>query len=187
MSGDSRARPLGLIAALACLACGGTPAPAGWLPTPREAQTAASGGWIELDYGEGQSRRRAQGELIAASADSIWLLGDSQSVVVPTSGVESGKLFAYAPKLGDVTGWTLAGMVSTISNGVFLIFTAPAWLITGGFAGQSEARAARRTSPPRSWAELAMFARFPQGMPAGVELSRLQPKRTKLVGPAGAR
>jgi hypothetical protein len=179
MSGDSHAPRLGLVAALACLACGGTPAPAGWLPTPRAAETTAYGGWIELDYSDGQSRHRARGELIAASADSLWVLGDSQPVVIPTSVVGSGKLYAYAPKLGDVTGWTVAGMVSTISNGVFLVFTAPAWLITGGFAGQSEARAARRTSPPRAWAELALFARFPQGMPQGIELSRLQRKRAE--------
>jgi hypothetical protein len=187
MSVGNRTRSLGLIAAIGCLACGGNPAPNGWLPAPREAQTAAYGGWIEVDYTEGQSRRLAKGELIAASADSIWVLGDSQAVVVATSGVESGKLYAYAPQLGDVTGWTLAGIVSTISNGVFLIFTAPAWLVTGGFAGQSEARAARRTSPPRAWAELAMFARFPQGLPEGLELGRLQRKQTEPNEVAGAR
>lgn len=34
----------------------------------------------------------------------------------------------------------------------------------------------RRESPPLSWVGLAPFARFPQGIPEGIELTALQPK-----------
>lgn len=183
MSAADRTRLIGLAAALGCAACRGTSVPKDWLPGPQEAQTTSYGGWIELHYSGEQNRHRALGELIAASADSIWVLNDSQAAVVPTATVDSGKLFAYDPRLGNVTGWAAAGMVSTISNGVFLVFTAPMWLLGGGMAGQSEARAAQRKSPPRSWAELAMFARFPQGMPNGLELSGLRLKQGKLDVP----
>lgn len=179
MSADNLARLIGLAAALGCVACRGTSVPKDWLPEPREAQTTAYGGWIDLHYSEEQHGRRARGELVAASADSIWVLNDSQPVVIPTSAVDSGKLFAYSPRLGSLAGWTVAGMASTISNGLFLVFTAPMWLIGGSLAGQTEIRAAQRRTPPRTWAELAPFARFPQGMPMGVGLGDLRMKPAK--------
>ena len=187
MFADNLARRIGLAAALACVACKGTSVPKDWLPEPREAQTTAYGGWIELDYLEGQERRRAIGELIAASADSIWVLHETQPRVIPTAAVDSGKLFAYSPRTGDLTVWTVAGMVSTISNGWFLVFTAPMWMIGGGLAGRSEIRAAQRRHPPLTWGGLAPFARFPQGMPEGLGLSGLRVKPAKHPEPRAAR
>ncbi len=78
---------------------------------------------------------------------------------------------------GAVAGWTALGVVSTISNGLLLIFTAPAWIITGTVAGSSESYAPQGNVPPLRWAELARFARFPQGMPPGLVLNTLKLRR----------
>jgi hypothetical protein len=176
MSAGNLACRMGLGAALVCLGCKGTSVPKAWLPTPQEAQTTAFGGWIDLAYTEANERRWAVGELIAASADSVWILNQREGLVIPTAAVDSGKLFAYAPRTGNITGWTVAGTVSTISNGAFLLFTAPMWIIGGSLAGRSEIRAAQRNNPPLTWVEIAPFARFPQGMPEGVGLAALRPK-----------
>ena len=176
MSAADPAGWIGLAAALVCLGCAGTSVPKAWLPTPREAQTTAFGGWIDLVYTEANERRRVAGELIAASADSVWILNQREGLVIPTAAVDSAKLFAYAPRTDDITGWAIAGTVSTISNGVFLLFTAPMWIIGGSLAGRSEIRAAQRNHPPLDWVGIAPFARFPQGMPEGVELAALRPK-----------
>jgi hypothetical protein len=160
-----------------CTACARSSAPNDWLPEPRQAQTSAHGGWIEVEYREGDVRRHAVGELIAVSADSIWILSHTGGMVVQTAAAESGKLWAYAPRTGDLNLWTLGGALSTISNGWFLVFTAPVWIIGGGIAAGSETGAARRSSPPRGWTDLSAYARFPQGLPEGVPLAGLRVKR----------
>jgi hypothetical protein len=181
----SVSRWVSLAAAVSCAACASNSAPRGWLPKPAEAQAATYGGWIELIYQESAEPRRTDGELIAVSADSVWVLNESQGVVIPTITVQSGKLTAYAAQTGTLTTWTVVGTLATISNGGFLIFTAPMWLIGGSVTVGGESRSPERKHPPLTWMELAPFARFPQGMPEGIELTALQPRKD--YGPANTR
>ena len=178
MFSGSVARWLSLGTAVACAGCARNSAPEGWLPKPKDAQATAYGGWIELRYNQG-TEQRADGELIAVSADSVWVLSRDQALVIPTTAVRAGKLAAYAAQKGGRTLWTVVGTLSTISNGWFLFFTAPMWIIGGPFAVGSESRAPERKSPPLIWGELAPYARFPQGMPEGIELSRLKAKTVR--------
>jgi hypothetical protein len=179
----SVARPTSWVAfglAVGSAACVSNTAPKGWLPKPIEAQSAAYGGWIELTYQGEDEKRRSEGELIAVSADSVWLLNDSQGLVVATATIKRGKLTAYAAQKGDLTTWVVLGTLSTLSNGGFLLFTAPMWIIGGSITVGNETRAPERKSPPLGWGELAPFARFPQGLPEGIELSALRPKKNSL-------
>ena len=173
MSANNPVSWMSLGVAVACTACAGNTAPKGWLPKPIEAQAAAYGGWIELTYAE-PDERHTYGELIAVSAESVWVLSGSQGLVIPTAAVKKGKLTAYAAQKDGLTAWMLLGTLSTISNGGFLIFTAPMWLIGGSLAVGGESRAPERKSPPLTWVELAPFARFPQGLPEGIALTELQ-------------
>jgi hypothetical protein len=177
MSFDSISHWLSLGATLTVAGCAPNSAPKGWLPKPIQAQAVAFGGWIELTYNEAEVKRNTDGELIAVSADSVWVLTPNQGYVIHTGSVEKGKLTAYAAQTGGLTGWTTVGTLSTISNGAFLIFTAPMWLFAGSLTIGGEARSAERRHPPLTWVELAPFARFPQGLPAGIELTALQPKK----------
>ncbi len=163
-----------LVGALVLGACAGNSAPAGFLPTPRAAEMEAWGGWIELQYTQDGSARFVAGELIAASGDSVWILGPSGGAVVPTASVRSGQLTGYAAQPDRVAGTAALGTLSTISNGVFLIFTAPLWIITGTVAAASQSRAPVRRVPPLAWSDLSAFARFPQGMPVGMRLEALR-------------
>jgi hypothetical protein len=177
MFADRFARWASFAAITACGACVGNSAPKDWLPRPVEAQTAAYGGWIELAYQESGRKGNMDGELIAVSADSVWVLNGNRGLVIPTSTVTAGKLTAYAAQTGPLQLWTAVGTLSTISNGAFLLLTAPMWLIGGSVATGAESRAAQRQGAPLTWVELAPFARFPQGMPDGIELNGLQPKQ----------
>ncbi len=181
MFAASVSRWVSLAAAVSCAACASNSAPRGWLPKPGEAQAAAYGGWIELTCQESAESRHTDGELIAVSADSVWVLNESQGVVIPTITVQSGKLTAYAAQTGTLTTWTTVGTLATISNGGFLIFTAPMWLIGGSLTVGGESRSPERKHPPLTWVQLAPFARFPQGMPEGIELTALQPKKGHLT------
>jgi hypothetical protein len=100
-------------------------------------------------------------------------------VVIPTATVKKGKLTTYAAQKDGLTAWMLLGTLSTISNGAFLIFTAPMWMIGGSLAVGGESRAPERKSPPLTWVELAPFARFPQGLPDGIALTALQEKKVR--------
>ena len=177
MCGARVFRWTGLATAVAGAACAGSSAPKEWLPKPVEAQATAYGGWIELTHQSSAEPRRTEGELIAVSADSVWVLSETHGVVIPTSAVGKGKLTVYAGQRGTLTTWTVLGALSTLSNGGFLIFTAPMWIIGGSIAIGGESRAAERKHPPLTWTELAAFARFPQGMPDGVELRALRTKK----------
>jgi hypothetical protein len=180
MSADRLVRWLSVGGALACAGCASNSAPEGWLPKPMEAQTEAYGGWIELTYQGAEEKRHSDGELIAVTADSVWVLSGNQGLVIPTSTVARGKLTAYAAQKGNLTAWTVVGTLATISNGGFLIFTAPMWIIGGSLAVGSESRAPEARSPPVMWAELAPFARFPQGVPEGFDLSTLEAKKVQI-------
>jgi hypothetical protein len=175
MSASNPVSWISLGVAVVCTACASNTAPKGWLPKPIEAQAAAYGGWIELTYAESEERR-TDGELIAVSAESVWVLSGNQGLVIPTAAVKKGKLTAYAAQRNGLTAWMLLGTLSTISNGGFLIFTAPMWMIGGSLAVGGESRAPERKSPPLTWVALAPFARFPQGLPEGMALTALQEK-----------
>ena len=163
-----------LVACAVTSACAGNTAPAGFLLAPVKAQADAYGGWIELRLGN----QRNEGELLAATADSVWVLTRQGGVVIPTALVTQGKLTAYQGANSAVPGWTALGVLSTASNGLLLGITAPLWIITGTIAGSNDSRDPVRQVPPLAWADLAAFARFPQGM-AGVRLEDLQPKDLK--------
>ena len=63
--------------------------------------------------------------------------------------------------------WTVAGGLSTISHGFFLIVTAPAWAAVGGTVTAIEFSKGKVRAVPREGLRLHEFARFPAGMPPG--------------------
>jgi hypothetical protein len=158
------------------VACAGHSAPEGFLPNTVEAQGQAFGGWADLVLLSGQEDRRLAGELIAASADSLWVMSGATVVVVPVTAVASGQLAGYDPESGQVGGAVALGAISTISNGAFLILTAPMWLIGGSIAANSQGKLGLEDLPPMQWAELGRFARFPQGIPASLDRRTLRPR-----------
>lgn len=169
--------PRAVVALLVLLgACATNSAPTGFLPPPREAGSAGYGGWIEVTYrSEGQGRRVA-GELIAVDGDSIWVLGPAERLAVGAGSVLEARVTGYASGAGDVMGYTLLGVLSTASNGLLSIFTAPLWLIVGSAAAEAQSRVPLASVPPMTWSQLALFARFPQGLPSGIGLADLRPK-----------
>lgn len=165
-----------LLASWFGMACAGHSAPPGFLPNKVEAQRQAFGGWVDLVFvGEPEDGNIA-GELIAASADSLWVMSRSMVVVVPVEAVASGQLAGYDSESGQVGGATALGVISTIANGAFLVFTAPMWLIGGSIAANSQGKVGLEDLPPMQWAELGRFARFPQGVPDSLDLAELRPR-----------
>jgi len=175
MSAELRAFvPLAWVLLAACTA---HRAPRGFLPDTREAQTQASGGWIEVRYRPAQGGGEVMGELLAATADSLWVMTPSRPVVMATADIAAGRLVGYDAGAGTVALATLIGTLATVSNGAFLVFTAPMWIIGGSMAASSQSKVPLEELPALRWTDLAAFARFPQGIPPSVDLQGLRPVR----------
>lgn len=170
-----RASGFPVVLIVSCTACFGLSAPSGSLPTVQQAQTDSYGGWAEVtvrDYAGGNS---LEGELLAVSADSLWLFTSQGPHAIAAANIVDGKLTGYDSQPTRVGWLTTLGMVSTIGNGWILIATAPAWLITGSLAALHQSRLPVRMIRATTLQALAPFARFPAGLPP-VPLNQLLPR-----------
>lgn len=165
-----------LLAACCVAGCASRLAPKGWLPIAVDAQSEAHGGWIALRLSGPSPMAVHQGELLAVSADSIFVLEDSTCLGVPAARVADATLMGYDSNKGMLGFWTFGGTLSTASHGWGLIISAPVWLITGITATASQSHAPQMKFKSASWARARAYARFPQGFPAGLDRSSLRPK-----------
>ena len=153
---------LTLVAGMA--ACAQNPAPIGWLSPAVAAQKDPYGAWIVVTTSDTSGE---SGEFLAVDKDSVFVLSlDSIVRAVPRASVREAKVAFYQAQLGSVILWSVLGTLSTVSNGVLLVFTAPTWIIGGTVASASESHAPIRTvARPEDWETVRMYARFPMGMP----------------------
>lgn len=166
------------IGAVAIMAsgCASTYAPKGWLPPAEEAQSQAFGGWISVKYNDGTKETYVDGELIAVNDDSVFILADKGLVALSKSQILNATATGYDAKTGSLAAWSVFGTATTISNGLFLVFTAPIWIITGSAATASASHAPQEVYPRKQWNQFHKYARFPFGMPEGLNRQSLRPK-----------
>jgi hypothetical protein len=165
-----------VLAAWCLSGCASSTAPKGWLPKAVEAQSAAHGGWLSLKVKDGSRGTVHEGELLAIQADSIFILEHGACFGLPTGQVSEAKLMGYDANKGPLAAWTLFGTLSTASHGAFLIISAPVWVIAGTGATASQSRAPQTIVTPATWETARAYARFPQGLPEGLDRSSLRPK-----------
>jgi hypothetical protein len=175
----SRALPL----AATLAACATTSAPPHFLPEPEVAGREVHGGWLEVTVANpAGGELRLDGELLAITADSVWLTSRPDSLAAANSGyviargaVRSAKLtwWSKEPGTGNLGLLTIAGTLSTISNGFILILTAPAWVLTGTIASATYTFAPRTGLEPANpdAPDLRSLSRFPAGVPTGLDRS----------------
>jgi hypothetical protein len=178
-------------------------APGGWLPYAQEAQQEGFGGWIEVTARAQPDAPSLRGELLAVSDDSVLVLTGAGVGSCALTDVTYATLEGYDPRSGDTARMTLAGTISSISTGWGLVLFVPLWVLVGSTSsavlshqGQVTLDASRRDTAPgqrdaerRSWKDIRLFARFPQGMPAGLARSQLsmrplvkRTERTRTMG-----
>ena len=165
------------------IACVRNPTPNLWLPTAAESQTQAFGGWATVTWPAKPKPPALHGELIAVGPDRLWILADSGVQEVAKSAVESVVVDGYRQDVGPVVkAWTL-GSVLAITNGYWSVFTIPIWAAAGSHALREAWSYARVQFPSQPWEAMSRYARFPQGLPAGVDLRAIQAKRTAQISP----
>lgn len=130
-------------------------------PSPEEAAKTPYGSWVLVEG----LKRDVRGELLAVSPDRIYVRSVKGIITIPRARAIHITLWRFEAEAGPIITASLAGTVSTLSHGVFLILTAPAWALMGALTATTEANSGTVEAPDDD--ELRRWARFPQGLPAG--------------------
>ena len=152
--------------------CASTNAPRGWLASPTEMQTETYGGWLQLNI---KTQAQLVGELIAISKDSIYIVNES-FYAIAQSDIKSARMVIYESNSVDMGGLVALGTLSTISNGFYLILTAPMWIIGGSIASGKRSFEPIVDYPKQELSHFTPYARFPQGLPKGIDRSQIRKK-----------
>ncbi|MCU7493905.1 MAG: hypothetical protein HF314_03320 [Ignavibacteria bacterium] len=158
--------------------CASFHAPYNWLTMPEKVAEDPYGGWIEVTEcipPEAAKTEIKRGELIAIDKDTLYLSDDALRAI-PLSNLRSARLVKYYSNEGAVGALAFLGSLSTVSNGFYLIFTFPVWLAGGNIAAISRSFDPVIDYPGEKLSEFIPYARFPQGMPAGIDRNLLKPK-----------
>lgn len=150
-------------------------APRRSVPKRLDISTDAFGGWIFLNNYD--SEAEIQGEFITIGTDSLYIMVDGQVLAHDLDDIDKARVVLFNTNNSAYAIWTFLGFISTISNGYFLVFTGPMWLITGAAVNSGEAKRINYFDyPSYDWEELIKYARFPQGFPEGINLMDLRPR-----------
>jgi hypothetical protein len=151
-------------------ACAGNPAPREWREPAAVAQRSLRGGWIVIKAvavsgARPTGRAVTEGELIAIDETAFHVLTTAGLQSVPRTMAHRITLVGYGTPVGALDVWAVAGGISTLSHGGYLLLTAPMWTI-GGIVATRQEKAAGMLHDD----DLARrFARFPQGLPPGLD------------------
>lgn len=129
-----------------------------------------------------------KGELIAVSPDSLWILADSGLASLPLAAADHVQIQRHNFGVGKGLVWTLIGGVATGGaltaacssiegncGGIF-IAVAAMWGIVGGLSSASLEASSKTTFAGPPWEGLRPYARFPQGLPDGLDRAVLRPR-----------
>jgi hypothetical protein len=142
-----------------------------YLPSSDKIDVNEYGSYIELLH---MNRSMIDGELIAIDSNQIVILTDKEKtcVTVPVSEVKRFSLEYAKPKH---YGWSIpVGLVLPFIHGWYSILTIPIHLIVTISVTASGERAFKYNNKKMTYDELRMFARFPQGIPPGIDLASLK-------------
>ncbi len=170
--------------ALGCALAGCAPrahrVPENWLPTADQAGADAFGAWVRVEAWE-DARGAVEGELIAVGSDSIYVIAAVGLDAIPADKIGRVVLITHDSNTESMVGWATLGTISTLSHGVFLVVSAPLWIVAGTIAAYEANKAGKQEHTPNdAWPEVAQalrpFARFPAGLPQEIDRGALQRK-----------
>lgn len=144
-----------------------------YVPKVKEIPFSAYGSHIEVEQHTGPG---IEGELIAVDSLSMFVLVRNESPGqlqnIPVQNIEKFKL-TYAQPASHA--WTIpVYTLSTVSHGLWLIFTAPINAVVTSVVTARGANAYTYNEEAVSYKELSMFARFPQGIPPTIDAASIR-------------
>lgn len=122
---------------------------------------------------------RIRGELLAATVDTVWVLGENGVVPLPLSavrqvripysgGVSASTVLKWGAVAGIVTGAALTAACSTVPDarcGTVFAGTLVTWSVITGISALLAGRGSAAKIGPLGFGRLPTYARFPQGVP----------------------
>ena len=140
---------------------------------PRQLKDHTKGLLIEITIKK--QSEKMKGELIAISPDHLtFLLLKTKSVTnIPQKNIENLEvvvsLSSNSPNVISLVAIILN--LTPLSHGIYMSISIPVNLIGGSMVANNASKASYRIKYPEqvSWEELAKFARFPQGIPKGID------------------
>jgi hypothetical protein len=117
---------------------------------------------VDVELYEGDS---VSGELLAVDDTTVSVLTKTGTRWIAKNNVSKVSVKLYASHAWELVGWTALGVVSTLSHGYLLIFTAPAWLLIGLPTAAASGASNHLHVDQSHAAYLWQFARFPAGLP----------------------
>lgn len=139
-------------------------APAGWLPSADDLGRSGRGAWITI-RDPGTLKTTTAGELIAIADGHVCVLAADGPRIVPAAEVHSAVVAVYASGADAHVGASFI----TLTHGRWGFLTALPWY---GLVHEAS-RAPLLKHPPLPLEELGRFARFPHGLPPGLDLGSL--------------
>lgn len=159
--------------------CASINTPKKWLLLPEDVPSDPYGTWIETEYYNDNNRIiKISGELIALDKDSLYLLNDYFETL-SVLNIKSAKIAKYDSEATTLGNLTVLGSISSCSNGWFLVFTFPIWLIGGSISTSTRSYEPILEYPRHKLTEFSQYARFPQGLPEPLNRKGLYPKNYK--------
>jgi hypothetical protein len=160
---------------LLLVGCARTYAPKGYLTVPESEANQVYGAWLEVyTTSAAQPDDSLSGEFIAVSPQVIYTMNPKLNIIHRDQIIKA-RAIAYDSESGAIGTQVFLGTLATITNGFFLVFTAPMWLIGGSFATANRSWEPIEEYPQKNWEELRQYARFPAGIPEGINLPEMKP------------
>jgi hypothetical protein len=164
-------------AALVLGGCAGAPGPREYLSTAPEAVHAARGGWVmvvrrdpDATFG---TQLVAEGELLAAGADTLHVLTRAGPLTVVRAPRDRVTLIGEHNRAGERAFASLGLSFFCLSNGWFGAITLPLNWLVGIVESHMQSRVGVLEIRDGPWDACRARARFPQGMPPGLDPRRL--------------
>lgn len=145
---------------------------------------------VEVLPTAGSQEPPAKGELIAVGPDRLWVLEPARVSEQTLSGIRevrvrrhglNGRRGMQWALLGAlVTGGALTLACASVEDadncGVAFLGVAATWALIGGLSARSLESSSRLKIRAPDWEALKPYARFPQGIPEGLDLAELLSK-----------
>ena len=172
---------------LAAGGCAIRHSPRGYRADAETMQVDARGGWLNVTTirAHGVRPQRLEGELLAVDADSLHLLtADQRTISLSWPQVRAVRLEAWKSDAARLAGPCMVGLPLSAGHGFFGLISLPIWSLasTGVVAGLSLKPVYR--VPPGKVEDLRPFARFPAGLPHGLDRNSLHLLPAPLMLPA---
>ena len=161
-----------LLTAILVSVLGGCTVP-GYLPEAEQIGENQYGSYITVN---GINDSVVKGELIEIDSTRLIVLVNTDSIkraeTLQTKEISRFTLLYAKPKK---YGWTIpVYTLATFFHGLFLAFTAPINLIVTITVTSSGMQAFQYSEKEMTYEKLKMFARFPQGLPPGINIENIK-------------